>query len=615
MNVFELSAVLRLDSSEYESGLTGAESSTQSLSSKIGSALGTAGKVGAAAVAAVTTAAVGLTTAVVKGTSEVASYGDNIDKMSQKMGLSATAYQEWDAIMRHSGTSIDSMQASMKTLANAVENGNDAFKRLGITEQDLKTLNNEQLFAKTISSLQNVENETERTYLAGQLLGRGATELGALLNMSAEETEQMRQRVHELGGVMSDEAVKAAASYQDSLQDMQTAFQGISRGLMSEFLPAITTVMDGLTEAFSGDGDTGLALISQGIDDFVAKLNDKLPAFIDFGLGIVIELGNAIVENLPQLVNAALGIISTIGNAIINNLPMLIESGFAIITQLMTTIQTSLPRLLQSGLEMLRSIAQGLLNNMPTIINAITNVIMTMLNFIKENAREFITMGLEVIIAFASGLLQAAPDVLNAIIQIIGELISAVIENAPQLLQLGVQYILTFIEGMIAQISGVVSAANEIVNTLIQTIGSIAGQAFTWGSDMMLNFINGIRSWFDQLVNDLKSIGQTVVNFLGFSEPKMGPLSNFHTFAPDMMELFASGIRENADLIEDAFNDSIDLGMPETTSTGGYVGTQTTTSAGGTKYPDTMIFQVVLDKKVIGETAYSFSKQMARVTG
>lgn len=615
MDVFELSAILQLDSSQYESGLNQAQNSTQSFGSKIGSALGTAAKVGAAALTAAATAAGAMTAAVVNGTSKVASYGDNIDKMSQKMGLSATAYQEWDAIMRHSGTSIESLQSSMKTLANAVENDNEAFKRLGITQQDLKTLNNEQLFSKTISALQNVENETERTYLAGQLLGRGATELGALLNMSAEETEEMRQRVHELGGVMSDEAVKASAAYTDSLQDMQTAFNGLSRGLLSEFLPSITTVMDGLTEAFSGNGDTGLALISQGIDDFIEKLNEELPRFIEFGTGIILELGNAIVENLPRLVSSAMMIVGMIGDGIIQNLPLLIDSAFQIIERLASGIQSNLPRVLQQGLEIIRSLAQGLLNNMPTIVSAITNVVLTMLNFIKENAREFVMMGLEVIIQLASGLLQALPDVLNAIYVIIGELISAVIQKAPELFQLGVQYVLTLIEGLMAEIAGIGEAARNIGQAFLDVISGIGQEAWNWGADMMLNFINGIRSWYDQLVADLKSIGQTVKNFLGFSEPKMGPLSDFHTYAPDMMELFASGIRDNADLIEDALNDSVDLATPTVNMTSGFVGASSNGNGFGEENPITIVVQSILDGKIIGETSYKYSRQLERVLG
>jgi hypothetical protein len=219
----------------------------KSFSSGFASVIGGAGKavVGAAGLAAGAVTAIG--GAFVGAANNVAEYGDDIDKMSQKMGLSAESYQEWEAVMQHSGTSMTSMQASMKTLANAAETGKDAFDALGISQEQIANMSQEELFEATIAGLQNVEDTTQRTYLAGQLLGRGATELGALLNTSAEETQAMRDRVHELGGVMSDEAVKAAAAYQDQLQDMKTAFGGLSRGLMSEFLPSITQVMGGLT--------------------------------------------------------------------------------------------------------------------------------------------------------------------------------------------------------------------------------------------------------------------------------------------------------------------------------------------------------------------------------
>ena len=173
---------------------------------------------------------------------------------------------------------------------------------------------------------------------------------------------------------------------------------------------------------------------------------------------------------------------------------------------------------------------------------------------------------------------------------------------------------MAIVNGLRTGFPDIMQVGGEIVQAIGNSIASLASQAWQWGSDMMLNFINGIRSWFGQLVDDLKSIGQTVRNFIGFSEPKMGPLSDFHTFAPDMVELFASGIRDNADLIEDAFNDSVDLGMPTVNTTSGHLGTSGSGTGNG-KYPDKIVMQVVLDKKVIGETSYSFSKQMARVLG
>lgn len=317
MDVFNLMATLGLDASSYEEGLENAE--------KQGASFGSALKVGAGiavgALALTTTAVVGATKAFSDGIVQTAAYGDNIDKMSQKMGLSAEAYQEWDAVMQHAGTSIDSMKTSMKTLANAAETGNQAFQQLGLTQEQVASMSQEELFSATIEGLQNIEDTTQRTYLAGQLLGKGATELGPLLNMTAEETQEMKDRVHELGGVMSDEAVKAAAAYTDSLQDLTTSFSGLKNNLMSQFLPSITTVMDGLTEIMIGNKEGGLAMINEGVGDFVDNLNTKIPEFFEVGASILESIITAVTQNLPTLIQSGQQVLSKLISGIVSNLP------------------------------------------------------------------------------------------------------------------------------------------------------------------------------------------------------------------------------------------------------------------------------------------------------
>nr|DAJ70452.1 MAG TPA: tail tape measure [Caudoviricetes sp.] len=65
-----------------------------------------------------------------------------------------------------------------------------------------------------------------------------------------------------MGAVMSNEAVKNAATFQDSLQNLQTSIQGIKQKIMADFLPSLTGIMDGLTLIFSGNEEGGLALIN-----------------------------------------------------------------------------------------------------------------------------------------------------------------------------------------------------------------------------------------------------------------------------------------------------------------------------------------------------------------
>ena len=59
---------------------------------------------------------------------------------------------------------------------------------------------------------------------------------------------------------------------------------------------------------------------------------------------------------------------------------------------------------------------------------------------------------------------------------------------------------------------------------------------------------------------------------MGFSEPDKGPLSNFHTFAPDMMDLFAEGIEENINVVQKSVNDAAGVVAGGMTPTPDYTG-------------------------------------------
>lgn len=353
---FELMAKIGLDDSEYKGKLSGAKKLFQGF----GSAIKTGAKVAAGAFVAVGTAAAAVGTTIVKQTTATARYGDNIDKMSQKMNMSTDAYQEWDAVLQHCGTSIESMQNSMKTLATAAETGNKAFEQLGISQEQIAGMSEEQLFETTIAALQGVESETERTYLASKLLGRGATELGPLLNMTAEETEEMRQRVHELGGVMSNDAVKAAAAYADSLQDMQTAFAGLKNNLFAQFMPGITEVMDGLTEIFAGNTDEGVGMISKGIEGLADKINKAMPKLIEVGGKILRALGKAILDNLPEIFKMGTTILVQLVTGIVEALPELIAAIPEIFAAMGQAFEENWPALKAAGVQLLLALWEGI---------------------------------------------------------------------------------------------------------------------------------------------------------------------------------------------------------------------------------------------------------------
>ena len=423
----------------------------KSFSSGFASVLGGAGKavVGAAGLAAGAVTAIG--GAFVGAANNVAEYGDDIDKMSQKMGLSAESYQEWEAVMQHSGTSMTSMQASMKTLANAAETGKDAFDALGISQEQIANMSQEELFEATIAGLQNVEDTTQRTYLAGQLLGRGATELGALLNTSAEETQAMRDRVHELGGVMSDEAVSAAAAYQDQLQDMQTAFGGLSRGLMSEFLPSITQVMGGLTEIFSGNSG-GVDMINAGIDSLISGITEALPRVMEIATSIIESLATALLQNLPALAQCALEIVTQLLTFLVSNLPLIISTVIQLFIELVNAVVAAIPQIIEA-----------LVGAMPQIIDALCNGLITALPALISGAVTLVLALVEHLPEIIMALIEAAPQILEA-------LATAIITAAPILIEGFVTIFTRVVEQLAEWGSQLKAKASEIFSALVENI-------------------------------------------------------------------------------------------------------------------------------------------------
>lgn len=577
-----------------------AESAGKKAGLNIAGGIGSALKGAAGIMAAGTTA---LSGALVKGANDVASYGDNIDKMSQKMGLSATAYQEWDAVMQHSGTSMETMKSSMKTLANAVEGGNKSFERIGISLEDLSTMSQEDIFAATIAGLQNVDNETERTYLAGQLLGRGATELGALLNTSAEDTQAMKDRVHELGGVMSDDAVKAAAAFQDNMQDLKTAISGVGRGMISELMPSFNTILEGLTGLVAGEEDAtakleeGFSSLFSNLDGIaqsavntlttmlpgmINSLASILPEVINMAATLITSLATSLVSALPTLITtvvpalaqAAVELVVALGQALVAAAPELLNaatelmdmlfSGFSnadtlsqgvdIVQGVLDGITEKLPGVLDKGIEIITNIANGILENLPQLITTAGELITTFANFLMQNGPVIVQKGMELIVNLVTGIINNLPQIVTAVVQVIASFAATILSNLPTIIAQGVTIIVKLVAGLIQAIPQVIAAIPQIIQAIVNTFGS-----YDWlsiGKNIIQGIADGIRNAASLIIDAAKSAAQSAFEA---AKSALGIQSPSKLFRDEVGAQIAAGIAlgitDESDMVDKALQD------------------------------------------------------------
>lgn len=207
---------------------------------------------------------------------------------------------------------------------------------------------------------------------------------------------------------------------------------------------------------------------------------------------------------------------------------------------LLDTVVAAAPSVLESGVNLVISLLQGMAETTPDLVPVVVDMILTILMTLLDNIDVLVDGAIQLATGILVGLIKATPSI------------------AAQ----GPKIIIALIKAILNMGKSVRKAAIQIGDEILNVLKGLPRQAATWGKDLMDNFIDGITEKIAALKNKVQSIAQTVRDFIGFSEPKEGPLSNFHTYAPDMIDLFIKGIKDNEGKLKAQLSASLDLKVP-----------------------------------------------------
>ena len=548
MDVFDLSATLTLDTSKYESGLNGAASMAKGIGSKIGSALKTATLVTGALAAA----GAAVTGAFVSAAKKTADYGDKVDKMSQKIGISAEAYQKWDYVMQRAGTSIDTMKMGMKTLSQQAEKNSDAFQKLGISQEEVKNLSQEDLFEKTVKGLSEMEQGTERSVLASQLLGRAGADMAPLLNEGSKEIENQMEIAEKYGMVMPDAAIKASAAFEDSLTTMQMTFEGLKNRMMAEFLPAMTQVTDGMAKLFAGD-DSGAEDVAKGIEGIVKKVGEVLPKVLKIGGDIALKLGKAFIKNIQEKLGGG-----QLVDAFSNGVDMIVENVPTMIENLATSFAENAPTIAEQGTKMILKLGEGLIKALPSLISAGGQIVNGLLRVFIGIPALLLAKGASAVGSFVLGLLKKANKVATAGSKLVSSAVKGLKKLPSQFLSWAGKGIASFVKGISGGAKKAVDAAKKLASGAVDKLKAGFDKVKDIGTNIVKGIGNGITGGIGWIKGQIKSFVGNVKSFL----KKLFKIGSPSKWARDeigkMIDAgLALGIEQNADMVDDAMEDIV----------------------------------------------------------
>lgn len=100
--------------------------------------------------------------------------------------------------------------------------------------------------------------------------------------------------------------------------------------------------------------------------------------------------------------------------------------------------------------------------------------------------------------------------------------------------------------------SNVFNAVKSGFASVKEHITGLASQAFNWGKDLIMGIVNGIKSVISKVGEAANSVASKIREFLHFSVPDTGPLTDYESWMPDFIGGLAKGIEKSRGMIEQA---------------------------------------------------------------
>lgn len=531
----------------------------------------------------------------------------------QELEIALTAMANAGVKGSEAGTHMRNM---LLKLSSPTDDGVAAFKQLGVEVFDAggKMRSLEDIFTDLSAGMDKLTQEEKLQAISDIFNTRDTAAAEALLDAVGQDWDKIGGAILDAEGAAQQMADTQWDNLTGDVKLFKSALEGaqiaVSDGLtptLRKFVQFGTSGLSKITDAFKKGGVTGaMGAFGEVLSEGLTMVTEMLPEMVNAGMELLGAIGQGIMDNLPTLIDAAIQIASQLGQGLMQAAPALLEGAIMLITQLGQALITALPTMVPQIINLVMQLAQmlvdnapamikgavalivglanGLIQNLPTLIPAVIDMIMQIVMALTEpdNLVMLIEAALQLIVALAQGLVNAIPTLIQAVPVIIQNLVTAFVNSIPAIMKAGVDLIMAMVKGILSMyvefqkaapqlleslvqgfVNGwakVITTGREIVNKIKQGFMEKVNEAKTWGKDLIDNFIGGLLDKWDKLKDTVGDIAQSIKDLLGFSEPKIGPLSDFHTYAPDMMKLFAQGIRDNEDIVTDQIKESFDFG-------------------------------------------------------
>ncbi|TQE99501.1 MAG: hypothetical protein FKY71_08320 [Spiribacter salinus] len=253
---------------------------------------------------ALTAAVAAVSAGIAKFTADAGRTGDELAKTSTRLGIATGDLQAYRFAAERSGVATATFDMAVQRLgrrvgeaAKGTGEAQDALKTLGIsaTEADGSVRSISDLLPEIADKLGTMENANQRNALAMKLFDSEGVRMVQMLKDGSAGLEGLLDEFESLGITLSEDQVKAAVEYTDSMSNLTTVLRGVKNLLGAELLPQVTEAIKATIDWWKANQD----LLKQNVGGFVRGLMFTVRLYF----GVLREMAQAVY----RVVDATVG--------------------------------------------------------------------------------------------------------------------------------------------------------------------------------------------------------------------------------------------------------------------------------------------------------------------
>jgi TP901 family phage tail tape measure protein len=229
-------------------------------------------------------------------------YGEEINKLSQKTGISAIAMSSFKLALDKSDISFERFTIASKTLAQSMVEAKNSgsiaakifdFLKVKTADAAGNLLPMKDVLLDVADAFSKMPDGAQKAMIAVNLFGRGGLDMVKFLNMGKDGLQANIDKAKEYGLVIGTEAAKAGEHFKESMDELKGSLMGVGLTIGNMLLPMAEGLIGKVKElvvsfkTFAADNPTLAAALSS----------------VALAMGAVMVPLGLIIANLPRLVS------------------------------------------------------------------------------------------------------------------------------------------------------------------------------------------------------------------------------------------------------------------------------------------------------------------------